>query len=968
MKKPFHIFAALMGVVLGATALLGVPKTAMASQDELGVTALESNITSMNLKGYVGNSIRNNIKRWQLEAYHENQNIIDQIAWANSGIFGLNAVLGTDWFGVDGYYDIGVSPHGGNKALSWTLKSVPASFGDRDMRFAHDGSAVTDWTGATELWLKIDASEIASAESMRVAFEENVVGRESYSVKNGATVYTVTGGQKTQTTAASGGYVNLPAGFDGYLVLPLNGDTFERYYELGGNNVLDLGAVVQFQLALKGGAGAVGKTVYVDEFAIVGAVNGDPLPLATQTGETYRRVWDFESLDTTTGTDNSSLFWYGEFVGKLLTGMAYSYKISPSPELKAAMEEIITDLKAAQGEDGYLGVFVGGARYSISVGNWDLWNHYHVITGLLEWHKQTGSPDALAVARKAIDCIYETFRNRSYLVVGGFETNRGIAHGYAQMYQTTGERKYLDEAERIILQDCQDDTGWYKTAKAGGHFFQSSSNRWEVLHMIMTLGILYEETGKQEYYDVMSKIWYDILEYDIHNGGGFTTNESALGNPYLEGVIETCCSIAWAAYSNEFYKYAKTVQVADELERTYYNAILGSLLDTDRVCTYNTPMNGVVGRSGTYDGRRVSSQQDISFQYNAGSPDMNCCQANLARGLGQLSEWAAVTDGSDLYLNYYGNSEITTTVASTTVTLSQVTSYPVDGKVMLTVSGLAQESAFALKLRIPSWGYGSTVTVDGVKQTAKEGEYFTVDRVWKNGDRIQISLAQSFTYWTGEQQQRGYTSVFYGPILLTLDEYFAPECSQATAFDVLSFESATVASGSAQDCMLTVTVASGGRQVTLVDFASAGKYRGKSVPSTYWSWLTVTDPPAATSDLAKQWMNSGKKRVAFGASAVSSRFAYYPGETVSFTVSVPAGKQVDRVVAGAQELTAQDGKYSFVMPRSEVEVAVTFVDKTPIRQPQENEQDEFPWWIVGVAGALVVAGGAAGLAMRKKKQ
>ena len=47
------------------------------------------------------------------------------------------------------------------------------------------------------------------------------------------------------------------------------------------------------------------------------------------------------------------------------------------------------------------------------------------------------------------------------------------------MYQATGEQKYLDEAERIIQQDCQDANGWYKKALGGGHFYQSSSARWE---------------------------------------------------------------------------------------------------------------------------------------------------------------------------------------------------------------------------------------------------------------------------------------------------------------------------------------------------------------------------------------------------------------------------------------------------------------------------------------------------------
>ncbi len=621
------------------------------------------------------------------------------------------------------------------------------------------------------------------------------------------------------------------------------------------------------------------------------------------------------------------LWWYGEFVGKLLTGMAYSYKISPSPELKAAVEEIIADLKEAQGDDGYLGVFTGDGRFAFKTENWDMWGQYHCVTGLLEWYKLSGNEDALDIARKTLDCIYETFENRSYLTTGAFPTSRAIAHGYAQMYQVTREEKYLNEAERIIQQDCQDENGWYKTALRDGHFFGSSSARWEVLHMIMTLGILYEETGVEEYYTVMANVWNDILMYDVHNGGGFTTNECALGNPYMEGVIETCCTIAWAAFTNEFYKYEKTVKVADELERTYYNALLGSMTDTDRTCTYNTPMDGVVGESGIYDGRRVPSQQDIAFQYHTGSPDMNCCQANIARGLGQLAEWAAVTDGDELYLNYYGSSAITTKVAGKTVTLEQTTKYPVNGNVAITVSGLEEETEFTLKLRIPAWAYGSTVTVDGERQKATEGEYFSITKTWKNGDTIDLFIAEGFTFWMGQLDQSGYTSVYYGPILLTLDKHFAESFDQNTEFDVLSFEKAEVVSGYADDCILSVTVKSDAGDVKLVDYASAGKNRGQTQPSEYWSWLTVTDAPETSFDLSRRWLVSDKNKVDFDAYAVSERALYYAGETVEFTVEVPESKLLTLVTLDGKPISASDGKYSFVMPEGDVKVSVISVDK-----------------------------------------
>lgn len=935
-------------------------------------TPLKSYLTDMELSGYVGTNIKNNIKFWQISAYRNNRNIIDQIARAQNNTDGFENVLGTDYFGVDGYFDIDIAERSGGKSIGWTLKSVPSSFGDRDIRFSADGNAVTDWTGAEELWVKIDASDVPSPVGIRTSFEENAVGRESFRLRSGVTVTLRSDGVSTDVNTDGDGYVTLPARFGGYMALPLDDAHFERYYQENGNGRLDLSNVVQFQIAVKGDADMIGKTLYIDEFAAVGNVGGDALPDGAENGKTYKTVWDMQGLSPKSDSDSSSLPWYGEFAGKLLTGMAYSYKIFPDPQLKAAADEIVTELGKAQGGDGYLGVYVGGARFSIAASNWDLWNHYHCITGLLEWHKITGNVQALEIARKAADLIYETFKDRSYLVVGGFETNRGIAHGYAQLYQTTGDEKYLREAERIIVNDCADENGWYKTALNGGHFYLTSSNRWEVLHMIMTLGILYEETGNREYYDVMSAVWEDILQTDVHNDGGFTTNEGAQGDPYLTGVIETCCTVAWMAFTNEYYKYNKTVAVADEFERSYYNAMLGSLLDTDKYCTYNTPTDGIQGSCGYYDGRRVSSQQDISFQYNSGSPDMNCCQANLARGLGQLSEWAAVTDGDRLYINYFGNSNIKTTVGGNKVAVRQTTAYPVDGAVKIEISGLDKAARFTLMIRVPTWAHGSVAVADGKRTVLREGEYYAIDKEWKNGDTVDLDIALPFMYWTGERDKKLTASVYRGPILLTLDEAYAPNVASQTIFDALGFESANVASGTAQGCMLFCDVKTeNGDTVRLTDFASAGKYNGASSPSSYRTWLYISGCPLPVENAHERWTNSEKFILIFDGNIVTDRAAYYPGETVRFKAIVPDGKRIKEIVSDeVTDISFDNGEYYFTMPAMSVSVGITF-DGIETEKPEykPNGRSDAAAIAIGcTAGAVGTAAAAAAAVMIVKKR
>lgn len=968
IMKGIYVFLTLLLLFVMMTVENGMRNsneliTVQAKETSEAVESLRSYVTNMNLKGYVGNSIKNNINFWQINAYRENENIITQIANAQSNVNSFDIVLGTDYFGVDKCYSIQIHEHENSKSLGWTMKEVPSTFGDRDIRFSNDSFALTNWTGAKELWIFVDASKIPSKTSIRIAFEENAIGRESFSLIEGKNVILYRNGETLNSIVESGGYVELPAGFKGYITLPLNSNYFSRYWSEGGNGVLDLNKVVQFQLSVKGDSQMIGKTLYMDNFAIVGNVSGTSLPIDIDTNDTYKIVWDFEGLVNGSGYIGSSLQWYGEFVGKLLTGMAFSYKISPDEKLLEAAEEIINELYLSQGDDGYLGVYVGGARYSIETANWDLWNQYHCITGLLEWYKITENKMAFDIAKKCIDCIYEKFKDRSYIVTGGFETNRGIAHGYALMYQATKEEKYLKEAERIIIEDCKNNSGgWYPTALAGSHFYLSNNNRWEILHMIMTLGILYEETANEEYYEVMSLIWEDILRTDIHNGGGFTTNEGAQGSPYKEGVIETCCTIAWLAFTNEYYKYNKSVFVADEFEKSYYNAMLGSLLDNDKYCTYNTPMDGVVGTCGHYDGRRVSSQQDISFQYHSGSKDMNCCQANLARGLGQLSEWACVTEGDSLYLNYFGNCSIETMVGNSNVTITEKTNYPLDGKVDIEISGLESPKEFGLLIRVPSWAFGSTIIVDGERIVLEAGEYFEINKLWTNGDKIQLKLELSFAYWKGENEQAPYTSVYYGPILLTLDQTYAPDCDQDTLFSVFDFEKSTVSSGSSKGCMLFVDVPIGEKVVRLVDFASAGKYNGNSSPSTYWSWLSLQDAPQPTDDIFIRWFNSEKHNIYFDSNVLLRKSSYYEGEVVEFELLHLNEEIIDKVLINSEEISCNDGVYMFKMPNDDVVIEVKYLERN------ESNEESLALIIGSIIGGIILVGTCFTMVVIKKKK
>ena len=67
------------------------------------------------------------------------------------------------------------------------------------------------------------------------------------------------------------------------------------------------------------------------------------------------------------------------------------------------------------------------------------------------------------------------------------------------------------------------------------------------------------------------------------------------------------------------------------------------------------------------------------------------------------------------------------------------TEYPKSGNVSLTLD-LTAEERFSLCIRIPNWSKNTYIAVNGEKIDANCSGYAVIDRLWKNGDKIEILL------------------------------------------------------------------------------------------------------------------------------------------------------------------------------------------------------------------------------------
>jgi DUF1680 family protein len=521
--------------------------------------------------------------------------------------------------------------------------------------------------------------------------------------------------------------------------------------------------------------------------------------------------------------------WAGEFAGKYLLSCVSALRESERADLHRHTSAFVAELIATQAEDGYLGPFPKNRRL---LGEWDLWGHYHVMQGLLEWHDLSGEPAAFDCVQRAAALICRTYLDgtRRVLDAGSDEMNMAISHVMAALHRRTGDARYL-ELVRQIQKDWERAGDYLRTGVAGVPFYKTPRPRWESLHDLQTLVELWRLTGETKYRDAFVSHWRSVREFDVRNSGAFSGGEQATGNPWAPTAIETCCTVAWMALSVDMLRLTGDIAAAEELERSTFNGALGSQHPCGRWWTYSTPM----------DGDRKSSAHEIVFQARAGTPELNCCSVNGPRTPGMLSEWAVMSDDGGIAINTHAPAKIM--LPDKNAVLVCESRYPLDGRVSWRIES---KEKLRVRFRIPSWAEGTVAAVAGTTLDARPGTWCTLDRVWTAKDRVDFQFPMPLRSVAGQREQAGKISIYRGPLLLAwdqrdngTDELRIPRLTP----DLLRLampENSPPAGFSDCPPWILVQLPIPGNPLRLRDFATAGMNGTR-----YRSWLRTASPATA---------------------------------------------------------------------------------------------------------------------------
>lgn len=275
--------------------------------------------------------------------------------------------------------------------------------------------------------------------------------------------------------------------------------------------------------------------------------------------------------------------------------------------------------------------------------------------------------------------------------------------------------------------------------------------------------IFFQQDSSSTYIDAVNQGLEDLKEVHGFVNGMYGGDENLHGNNPTQG--SELCSAVELMYSLEsMIPITGEMAFADHLERIAFNVLPTQVNDSYTAKQYFQQANQV---QITDHVRNFFNDGNAHLCYGilTGYP---CCTCNMHQGWPKLVQnlWYA-TAGNGLAAMVYSSSEVTAKVGESgrEVTITEDTDYPFDETIQFELStGGAVE--FPLELRIPGWCKRAVIKVNGKRWDTPEGQQtVTIDRTWKNGDRLELHLPMEIRTSRWAEQSVG---VERGPLVYGL--------------------------------------------------------------------------------------------------------------------------------------------------------------------------------------------------------
>ena len=453
----------------------------------------------------------------------------------------------------------------------------------------------------------------------------------------------------------------------------------------------------------------------------------------------------------------------GHFVGHYLSACSLMYRSTGDPVLKARAELIVRELARCQQAfgSGYLSAFPTSFFDRLEAGK-PVWAPYYtihkILAGLLDVYQLCGDQQALEIARRMADYFKQRTDKLSDQQMNKVLRNEfgGMANSLYDLYADTGDTAYRSLAHRFEQASFLDPL-------AQGQDDLTNLHANTHIPEILGAGRRYELMDDPSSRDIVSYFWDRIVDTRSYATGGSNEAEhwgapDALAHTLAANNEETCTTYNMLKVTRDLIRWTADPKYGDFYERAYFNGILPAQDPSTGMMIYYLPL--AAGHTK---------------QWGTPTHSFWCCYGTGVESFAKLGDSLYFHDANGLYVNLYVASELRW--ASKGVRVTQITRFPEEQGTTLVIHA-ARPVEMAIHLRVPAWaGNGFRVSVNGrrVAGAAKSGTYFTLQRRWREGDRVHVSMPMSL-HTQPMPDNQDMAAVTYGPLVLAgvMDQDDAP--------------------------------------------------------------------------------------------------------------------------------------------------------------------------------------------------
>ena len=458
----------------------------------------------------------------------------------------------------------------------------------------------------------------------------------------------------------------------------------------------------------------------------------------------------------------------GHIGGHYLSALAMNYAATGNAACGRRMKYMIAELKACQEANGkiypgwgrgYVGAVPDGRGLwpKIKSGDlapvWKYWvpwyNVHKMYAGLRDAWLYAGNREAKNIFLKFCDWAIDL---TGALSDGQMQQMLENEHGgmnemFADAYQMTGDKKYLNTAKRFSHHELLD-----PLAKG----IDNLDNKHANTQVPKAIG--FERVGElsndTRYKNAGRFFWETVTENRSLALGGNSRREFFPGATSCYDFVndvegpESCNTYNMLKLTQDLFRLDQDARYMDFYEKALYNHILSTQHPGHGGYVYFTP-----ARPRHY---RV---------YSAPNEAMWCCVGSGMENHGKYGEQIYTHQKDSLFLNLFIASALNWKEKG--IRLRQETVFPDEEKTKLTITG--GQAGFTLMIRYPSWveagAFKILVNGNAIAVTQKSASYVGISRTWKKGDIVEIALPMRTTiaYMPNVKE---YIAIMRGPILL----------------------------------------------------------------------------------------------------------------------------------------------------------------------------------------------------------